>query len=217
MPASYAILRLKETPSHVPSVDEIRSTQAGSVGGSGGDTIWASGYGLAEKVSPEFLSYLEKLTGEYTAPGFERLIQNAHVPFWSGERGAPENVGKTLIATHPLVRTNPVTGWKSIYGVSGFFTKINEVSAHESDYVRRYLLELLYTSPELQLRYKWNENDVAIWDNRSTFHSIIHDLRLPDIDILQRVGIRSISLGERPFLDPHSKLRSEVLSGERLG
>jgi alpha-ketoglutarate-dependent taurine dioxygenase len=29
--------------------------------------------------------------------------------------GAPENFGPDLEAIHPVVRTNPVTGWKGIF------------------------------------------------------------------------------------------------------
>lgn len=212
VPASYAALRLIKTPSSSADERELSQVHSGSVGGSGGDTIWASGYGLAEKVSPEFLSYLEKLTGEYSQPQFANVTAKQKVPFWSEERGAPENVGTELTATHPIVRTNPVTGWKSIFGIGHHFTKINEVSGQENDYVKRYLSDLLKSSPEIQLRYKWNKYDIAIWDNRSTYHTIIHDLRLPNGDILPRVGIRTLSLGERPFLDPNSKLRTEDLA-----
>jgi alpha-ketoglutarate-dependent taurine dioxygenase len=30
-------------------------------------------------------------------------------------RGAPDNVGNALRAIHPVIRTNPVTGWKSLF------------------------------------------------------------------------------------------------------
>lgn len=211
VPASYAVLRLKETPSRTPDGKELANTQAGPVGGNGGDTLWASGYGLAEKVSPEFLKYLESLSGQYTQPSFSKVTAGANVPFWSGERGAPENVGTELTAKHPLVRTNPVTGWKSIFAIGAHFTGVNGVSARESDFVRRYLLELLYTSPEIQLRYKWSPYDIAIWDNRSTYHSIIADLELSSPGAPNRVGLRTLSLGERPFLDANSKLRRDDL------
>lgn len=212
VPASYASLRLKETPSERPDAVKASRPQAGAIGGSGGDTIWASGYALAEKVSPEFLTYLERLTGEYSQPIFADVTNGENTPFWSAERGAPENIGTELTATHPIVRTNPVTGWKSIFGIGHHFTRINGISAQENDYVKRYLSDLLKSSPEIQLRYRWDKYDIAIWDNRSTYHTIIHDLQLPNGEILPRVGLRTLSLGERPFLDPKSKLRGEELS-----
>lgn len=209
--ASYAVLRLTETPSSHPSSEKLETTGGGAIGGAGGDTLWASGYALAEKVSPSFLAYLETLTGEYSQPTFAKLIEKNSTPFYSAPRGAPENVGDQLIATHPLVRTNPVTGWKSIFAIGQHFTKVNDVTPEESDIIKSYLEDLLYKSPEIQLRYKWSQYDVAIWDNRSVYHSIIHDISTSDGGVLNRTGLRTLSLGERPFLDPSSKLRSEAL------
>ena len=42
--------------------------------------------------------------------------------------------------------------------------------------------------------------DVAIWDNRSTFHSATFDY-----DKSLRVGDRVVSVGEKPYFDPESK------------
>lgn len=48
-----------------------------------------------------------------------------------------ENVGDELRAVHPVVRTNPVTGWKSIFAVGHHTEKINGLSEDES----RHLLD----------------------------------------------------------------------------
>jgi alpha-ketoglutarate-dependent taurine dioxygenase len=37
------------------------------------------------------------------------------------ERGAPENYGEdNLVNVHPLIRTNPVTGWKGLFIANGY-------------------------------------------------------------------------------------------------
>jgi alpha-ketoglutarate-dependent taurine dioxygenase len=59
---------------------------------------------------------------------------------------------------------------------------------------------------DLQVRFRWEANSLAIWDNRSTFHAATHDL-----DEIKRTGTRSVSLGERPYLDPKSTGRREGL------
>lgn len=33
----------------------------------------------------------------------------------SGPRGHPDNVGLDFRAVHPVIRTNPVTGWKALF------------------------------------------------------------------------------------------------------
>ncbi|KAJ3075329.1 hypothetical protein HDU98_008577, partial [Podochytrium sp. JEL0797] len=51
-------------------------------------------------------------------------------------------------------------------------------------------------------------NDVAVWDNRSSYHAATADF---SFDEYVRLGERAASLGERPYLDPNSKSRREVL------
>jgi alpha-ketoglutarate-dependent taurine dioxygenase len=69
-----------------------------------------------------------------------------HVVVHEGPRGAPENVGAHLSTVHPVVRTNPVTGWKSIYAVGPFPKYINELDPQESE----ELLGLFVSSGEMK-------------------------------------------------------------------
>lgn len=175
----------------------------------GGDTLWASGYALYEKLTPTFRSYLETLTGVYSQPGFKKASEGKF-EIYSGVRGAPENVGDELTAVHPLVRTNPVTGWKSIFSIGHHFTSINGLSDSESALIKDYLSELLYGSHDIQVRFRWNKNDVAIWDNRSVYHTATNDYFN---DAFERTGVRTVGIGERPYLDANSSSRDEALNG----
>lgn len=49
---------------------------------------------------------------------------------------------------------------------------------------------------------------VAIWDNRSAFHTATYDHQ----EYGERFGIRTVSVGEKPFFDPLSKSRREELA-----
>ncbi|MEQ9122967.1 MAG: TauD/TfdA family dioxygenase, partial [Alphaproteobacteria bacterium] len=72
-------------------------------------------------------------------------------------------------ARHPIVRTHPVTGRKSIFVNETFTTRIPELKPKES----RALLDFLTShivKPEFQVRFKWAENSVAFWDNRAVQH-----------------------------------------------
>ena len=53
-------------------------------------------------------------------------------------------------------------------------------------------------------------NDVAIWDNRSTFHTATYDIEGQG----ERYGVRAVSIGEAPFFDPESKSRQEYLNAK---
>lgn len=118
-------------------------------------------------------------------------------------------MGTDLRAVHPLVRTNPVTGWKSIFPVGGHVQHVNGLTDEESDGLLKWFLDLVYRNHELQTRLKWrNKNDIAIWDNRSVFHTATFDLEGQG----DRFGNRAVGLGERPYLDPGSRSRREALA-----
>jgi alpha-ketoglutarate-dependent taurine dioxygenase len=53
-----------------------------------------------------------------------------------------------------------------------------------------------------------NHCNIAIWDNRSVYHTATNDY---DIFGEEREGHRAVSLGERPYLDPKSKSRRQTL------
>ena len=71
-------------------------------------------------------------------------------------------MGKALTAVHPVVRTNPVTGWKSVFAVGTFPKIINEVNAEESDELLAKFKRTVVENHDLQVRFKWrNENDIG--------------------------------------------------------
>ncbi|KAJ0122722.1 hypothetical protein J7T55_003238 [Diaporthe amygdali] len=63
---------------------------------------------------------------------------------------------------------------------------------------------MIIENHDLQVRFKWrNENDIAIWDNRSMFHTATYDYD-DDKTLGERVGIRTVGIGEAPYFDPDS-------------
>ena len=79
-----------------------------------------------------------------------------------GPRGAPENVGTDLRAEHPVVRTNPVTGWKSLYAVGNHVERINALTEPESKSLIDWFFRLIVDNHDLQVRHRWqNVNDVG--------------------------------------------------------
>ncbi|KAH7014294.1 alpha-ketoglutarate-dependent taurine dioxygenase [Microdochium trichocladiopsis] len=193
VPADYTSLRLVELPK------------------TGGDTLWASGYEIYDRISAPYQKFLESLTVTFQQPGFNKVAADAGFELHPGPRGAPENVGTELKAVHPVVRTNPVTGWKSVFPVGGHVKYINDVTELESKALLEWFLELVYKNHELQVRFKWqNENDIAIWDNRSVFHTATFDYDGQG----PRFGNRAVGLGEKPYLDPESTSRRAALGIE---
>ncbi|ROW04919.1 hypothetical protein VPNG_07013 [Cytospora leucostoma] len=157
VPSDYAMLKIHTLPE------------------TGGDTIWASGYEIYDRLSPALRTLLEGLTATHDAKFFleeARLLGN---PLRKDIRGSPLNQGDGLTAVHPVIRTNPVTGWKSVYVNRGFTKRINGLTKDESDLILGYLFNLVTQNHDAQVRFKWRKNDIAIWDNRSTWHTATYD------------------------------------------
>ena len=113
-----------------------------------------------------------------------------------------------------MIRTNPVTGWKGLFVNTLFTRRINELTKDESDCMLKFLFKLISENHDLQCRFKWgkyenhNAHDVAIWDNRSAFHTATGDY----LDLGgARKGTMFVSIGEKPYFDPMSKSRREDL------
>jgi alpha-ketoglutarate-dependent taurine dioxygenase len=116
-----------------------------------------------------------------------------------------------LIAVHPVVRTNPVTGWKSIFALGHHVQHINGLTEGESKGLLDWFLRLVVDNHDLQVRHRWqNPNDLAIWDNRIVYHVATPDYI--DLDLGERTGQRAVSLGEKPYYDPKSTGRREALA-----
>ncbi|KAE8164957.1 hypothetical protein BDV40DRAFT_99290 [Aspergillus tamarii] len=188
VPSDYAMLKIHTLPE------------------TGGDTLWASGYEIYDRLSPQMAEFLEGLTATHDATFFHDEARRLGNPLRKGIRGSPLNHGEELTAVHPVVRTNPVTGWKSVYVNKGFTRRINGVTKDESDMLLQYLFNLVTQNHDAQIRFKWNKNDMAIWDNRSTWHCATYDYEEA------RAGDRVCSLGEAPYLDTQSKSRREALA-----
>ena len=189
MPSDYATLQIRELPAV------------------GGDTLWASAYEAYDRLSPALQKFLEGLTALHKGVGFLELKAATGLEL-RDKRGTPENTGPELEAIHPVVRTNPVTGWKGIFVNRGFTQRIVELSKVESDALLNFLYETFTANHELQVRFRWEKDSLAIWDNRSTQHTATVDIPAGEI----RDGTRSVSVGERPFFDPNSKSRRADLA-----
>lgn len=72
----------------------------------GGDTLWASGYEVYDRLSPAFAALLEGCTATHEAGFFHDEARRLGNELRVGVRGSPANLGGGLRAVHPVVRTN---------------------------------------------------------------------------------------------------------------
>lgn len=70
---------------------------------------------------------------------------------------------------HPVVRTHPETGRKSLFVSEAFTSRILDIPEEES----RELLQFLFAhsaEPRFVYRHVWQDRDLIFWDNRCTIH-----------------------------------------------
>lgn len=194
VPADYTSLRVLKLPE------------------TGGDTLWASGYELYNRLSAPYREFVDGLTVTCRADCVLMAIRNRGEKIEEGERGNPLNVGSALTAVHPVVRTNPVTGWRSVFALGQFSKRINEVNPIESEELLKKFYNMIQDNHDLQCRFRWrNPHDIAIWDNRSVFHRATFDY----MDLGERSGNRAVGIGEVPFFDPESKSKAAAEGKEK--
>ena len=163
----------------------------------GGDTLWRSAYAAFEDLSQPFQDFLEGLTAEHD-------FLNAYAGYLRQQPDGAKKIREAQIKTppvvHPLVVVHPVTQRKLLYVNPTFTTKINELSAAESDAVLKMLFEHL-NKPEFHVRFKWRENDLVIWDNRATQHYATGDY-YPALRRMHRITVG----GDKPAaVSPQNK------------
>ncbi|CAK9892305.1 MULTISPECIES: taurine dioxygenase [Pseudomonas] len=172
-PALGAVLSAKQLPAY------------------GGDTLWASGIAAYEALSAPLQQLLAGLTATHDFTKSFPLERFGNTPEDLARWEAARRNNPPL--SHPVIRTHPVSGHKALFVNDGFTTRINELSEAESEAI----LKLLFahaTRPEFTIRWRWQENDVAFWDNRVTQHYAVDDYRPA-----RRVMHRATILGDAPF------------------
>ena len=150
----------------------------------GGDTMFSSMYSAYDSLSVPLREMLDHMTATHES---EHIYKGRY-----SDRGRNDSEIDCPRAIHPVVRTHPETGRKALFVNRTFTTRINELSAHESDNI----LEMLFQHAEHidhQIRFRWSLNDMAFWDNRCCMHRAIWDY-WPE----ERKGRRVTILGDRP-------------------
>jgi hypothetical protein len=83
------------------------------------------GYDVYDKFSKPYQKLFDSLTVTYVGDGFIKAAEEGRAVLYDKPRGSPKNVGKHLSAIHPLVRTNPVTGYDNPFAASNLLLIIS--------------------------------------------------------------------------------------------
>jgi taurine dioxygenase len=148
----------------------------------GGDTLFANMYLALDTLSAPIRKLIEGMTAIHDGE-----------PLYRGRYGN-DDAGKVYPrAEHPVVRTHPVTGRKCLFVNRFFTTRLVGLSRNESDGILHVLFRHIET-PELTMRFRWQPNSVAFWDNRCVQHHALWDY-YPN----KRYGHRVTICGDRPY------------------
>ncbi|MEZ5909255.1 MAG: TauD/TfdA family dioxygenase [Hyphomicrobiaceae bacterium] len=139
----------------------------------GGDTMFASTAAAYDALSDKMKAFLDTLTAEHDfRQGYEKYSKRWAAPI-------PEEAFKARPPViHPVVRTHPETGRKSLYVNEGYTTRIMELSHEESEALLNFLFRHS-TRAEFVYRHHWSARDLVMWDNRATIHQALSDYNEP--------------------------------------
>jgi len=97
-----------------------------------------------------------------------------------------EQEEETPEVEHPLIRTHPVSGEKSLYINPNRIDHIAGFDDFESDKLLDELYEFSFQS-KFQYSHSYQEGDLVIWDNRCTMHKANSDYDLNQLRVMHRV------------------------------
>ena len=97
-----------------------------------------------------------------------------------------EQEEQTPEVEHPLIRTHPISGEKSLYINPNRIDHIAGFDDFESDKLLDELYEFSFQS-KFQYSHSYQEGDLVIWDNRCTMHKANSDYDLNQLRVMHRV------------------------------
>ena len=131
-----------------------------------GDTLFANGYLAYESLSTGMKDMLLRL----------RVVNRSDGSAVSATR-APRSgqlQQTTFEAEHPVVRTHPETGQRTLYVNSAHSVRFAGMTEAESEPLLRWLFAH-QTQAAFTCRFQWRPGSLAFWDNRAALHYPLND------------------------------------------
>jgi len=147
-----------------------------------GDTQFANAQLAWNQLSSGMQQMLSSLKGVHNSKVFET----------SGYKEKFTSVAPDIL--HPVVRTHPVSGRRSIYISDNFLERFHQMTVEESVPLKKFLISWV-SRAEHVYRHQWQESDLVMWDNRATLHYGVYDYGPEQARLMHR----TTASGERPY------------------
>jgi len=132
---------------------------------SGGDTMFANMNRAYDRLPHAMKERLESLRAVNRVAEGRRTSADGRI------RMSEEQLSRTPDVVHPVVRTHPETGRRSLYVSQSHTDRIVGMEKQEGrDLVRELVAHA--TRPENVYTHTWRPYDVLMWDNRCTMHRV---------------------------------------------
>jgi taurine dioxygenase len=153
----------------------------------GGDTMFANQYLAYETLSEPLRRFLDGLTAVNTSKKADVSKTREDMFRASGDSQAHD-----YEAEHPVVRTHPETGRRSLFVNVAHTSHFKGMTEEESAPILGYLFRH-QVRPEFTCRFAWRPGSLAFWDNRAAQHNPVNDYHG-----FRRVMRRITLAGEKP-------------------
>ena len=164
----------------------------------GGDTMWMSSGAAFDALGAPLQQLLLSLQAEHDLPwhfrrinAYERLAKKQADAALKAGHLAPakpsvealaaalaEREAKMIkdnpTAVHPAVISHPVTGRKTLFVNSIWTKRLLGLHMDLSESLLNMLFEWI-KKPEFMVRFRWEKDSIAIWDNAATQHYAVFD------------------------------------------
>lgn len=137
----------------------------------GGDTLWSNTCAAYDALSPVMQ---EMLAGLNVRHGLDENFWGRVRPKLGEELTGKVQAQIDAEVIHPLIRTHPETGRRALFVAGDFMLGIEGMAEAESALLLDFLMRHA-TQERFQVRWRWQEGDVAIWDERCTLHHALPD------------------------------------------
>ncbi len=140
----------------------------------GGDTLFAAQWLAYQALSDEmkkFLSDLKCVHSDIKVAGPHNKLNAKRATVIREDDGwrPTENA-------HPVVRTHPDSGRKCLFVNHSYSIRFEGWTEEESQPLLNWLMDWGHR-PEFTCRLQWSDRSLAFWDNRSTKHLAVNDVR----------------------------------------